>query len=90
MPKVKNFKNDMLEREISVALCSEVWEKKGKKKHMFQIEKMLQEDGLKYISTPRPSYKRGGGFAIIAHLPKFSLEKIDVIIPHKLKLSMGY
>ena len=50
---------------------------------------MLQEDGLKYISTPRPSYKRGGGCAIIAHLPKFSLEKIDVIIPSSVEVVYG-
>ena len=89
MPKITNFKNDILEREISLALLSEVWEKKGNKKHKFQIEKMLEQDGLKYISTPRPSSKRGGGCAIIAYLPHFSLEKIDVIIPQSVEVTYG-
>ena len=89
MPKINNFKNDMLEREISLALLSEVWEKKGKKKHRFQIEKMLEQEGLKYISTPRPSCKRGGGCAIIAYLPDFSLEKIEVIIPSSVEVCYG-
>ena len=68
--------NDILERKISLAILSEVWEKKGNKKHKFQIEKMLQEEGLKYISTPQSSSKRGGGCAIVAYLPYFSLEKL--------------
>ena len=54
----------MLEREISLALLSEVWEQSQNKKHKFEIEKLCQMDGLKYISTPRVSYKRGGGAAI--------------------------
>ena len=31
IPKINNFKNDMLEREISLVLISEVWEKKHSK-----------------------------------------------------------
>ena len=50
---------------------------------------MLELEGLKYISTPRASYKRGGGCAIVAHLPKFSLEKIDVIIPRSVEVVYG-
>ena len=81
LPKINNFKTDILEREIGLSLLSEIWEVKGKKKHMSEITKMLEIEGLKYISTPRASYKRGGGCAIVAHLPKFSLEKVDVKIP---------
>ena len=58
-PKLNNLKNDLIQREISVALCSEIWEKENCKKLKFQIEKMLEMDGLKYISTPR-TQKRGG------------------------------
>ena len=58
-PKLYNFKNVMIEREISVALLSEVWEKANCKKQQYEIEKMLQLEGLKYISTPRTT-KRGG------------------------------
>ena len=66
--------------KIGLSLISEIWEVKGKKKHMCEITKMLEKDGLKYISTPRASQKRGGGCAIVAYLPQFSLSKIDVII----------
>ena len=89
MPKIKNFKTDILEREIGLCLLSEIWEKKGKKKHKFEIEKMLEIDGLKYISTPRPSSKRGGGCAIIAYQPLYSLEKIEVIIPKSVEVTYG-
>ena len=88
-PKVKNFKNDFLEREIGLSLLSEVWQKKGKKKHNLEIEKMLQMEGLKYISTPRPSCKRGGGTAIVVNLAQFSLEKIDVPKPKSIEVTYG-
>jgi hypothetical protein len=88
IPKVNNFVDDMLEREIGVALLSEVWQKANSKKHRSEIEKMLQLHGLKYISTPR-LHKRGGGAAIVANLSKFSLEKIDVLINDKLEVVWG-
>ena len=88
IPKINNFKTDMLEREVSLALLSEVWEQKNSKKHKFELEKILQLDGLKYISTPRPS-KRGGGAAIVANLAQFSLEKMDILIPDKLEVVWG-
>ena len=65
MPKVRNFTLDMQERQIGCALLSEVWEQKNKKKHKYEIERMLYMEGMKYISTPRPSSKRGGGAAIV-------------------------
>ena len=49
---------------------------------------MLQLDGLKYISTPRTT-KRGGGAAIIANIEKYSLEKIQVLIPYNLEIVWG-
>ena len=88
-PKLKNYKNDILKREIGLSLLSEVWEKKGKKKQKLEIEKMLQMDGLKYVSTPRPSSKRGGGCAIVADLSMFTLEKIDVTIPKSVEVTYG-
>ena len=41
-------------------------------------------EGLKYISTPRLSTKRGGGAAIVVPVDKFSLEKLDVLITYNL------
>ena len=87
-PKLKNFKTDMIEREILVALLSEVWEKTSCKKLQHKLEKMFQLDGLKYISTPRTT-KRGGGAAIVVNIEHFSLEKIQVVIPHNLEVVWG-
>ena len=88
MPKYENFIQDMKEREIGVNLLSEIWEKPGKKRHKFKIEQMLQMEGLKYISTPRPQ-KRGGGAAIVSPISKFDLEKLDVMIPYNLEICWG-
>ena len=53
-PKINNFKIDLIERQVDVSLCCEIWEKAEDKKHRYEIEKMLEIDGLKYFSTPRP------------------------------------
>ena len=89
VPKINSYKIDVLERKIGLSLLSEIWEVKGKKKHMSEITKMLEIEGLKYISTPRASNKRGGGCAIVAHLPQFSLEKIDASIPKSVEVVYG-
>ena len=47
-PKIFNFRTDVLERKISVSFVSEIWEGADKKEHQIEIEKMLEEDGLKY------------------------------------------
>ena len=87
--KIQNFAQDIHEREIGLGLLTEVWEKKDKKKHIFEIEKLMKMEGLKYISTTRPSTKRGGWAAIVVHMEKFSLEKLDVLIPHNLEIIWG-
>ena len=60
-----------------------------KRKHKFKIEQMLHMEGLKYISTPRPPQKRGGGAAIVSPISKFDLEKLDVLIPFNLEICWG-
>ena len=87
-PKIGNVKNDILERDISLSILSEVWEKTTCKKQQYEFEKMFQIDGLKYISTPRVT-KRGGGAVIIVNLRKFSLEKISINIPNNLEVVWG-
>ena len=50
---------------------------------------ILKMEGLKYISTPRPSTKRGGGAAIVVPVAKYSLDKLDVLIPYNLEICWG-
>ena len=86
-PKVGNIRTDILERGITLGFFSEIWERSENKKHKFEIEKLLESHGLKYISTPRP---RGwGGAAIIANQEYFKLEKIEITIPHNLEVVWG-
>ena len=61
VPKIRNFAKDVHERGIGVGLLTEVWQRIDKKKHIFEIEKLMKMEGIKYISTTRPSNKRGGG-----------------------------
>ena len=56
---------------------------------VYVASKMLEINGLKYISTPRTLNKRGGGCAIVANVRKFSLEKIEVPIPKNLEVVYG-
>ena len=86
-PKIGNVKTDILERGISCAFFSEIWEKSEKKNHQYEIEKMLEMEGLKYISTARP--KGWGGAAIIVNQEKFVLEKLNIFIPHNLEVVWG-
>ena len=72
----------MIEREISLSLLSEVWEKATCKTQRAEIESMCQIEGLKYISTPRLN-KRGGGAAIVVALDKYSLDKIEISNPDR-------
>ena len=88
IPKIENVKKDILERKISVAIFSEVWEKAKCKKQQLEFEKMFQLDGLKYISTPRLT-KRGGGTAIVVNQREFSLEKMSVSIPYNQEVAWG-
>ena len=67
-------------------LC-EIWQKAENKMHQFEIEKMLETDGLKYISTARPT--GWGGAAIILNQEKFTLEKLNIYIPHNLEIIWG-
>ena len=87
--KILSFKTDMLERAVSVAFVSEIWEQRENFEHMNEIETMLEIDGLKYVSTSRPSKTKGGGAAIIVNLEKYSVEKLNIIIPNSLDVVWG-
>ena len=89
MPKFETYIQDLNERQITLSLLTEIWEQPGKRKHKFNVEKMLHMYGYQYISTPRPPTKRGGGAAIVASVEKFSLEKIEISIPHSLEICWG-
>ena len=86
-PKVGNLKKDILERNIQLAFLCEIWQKSENKNHQFEIENMMETEGLKYISTVRPT--GWGGAAIIVNQEKFTLEKLNIHIPHNLEIIWG-
>ena len=65
-------------------LGTEVWHKSENKKHQFKIEELLELKGLKYISTPRPGTRRGGGAALVVNTENFSISKLNTSIPNIL------
>ena len=91
-PKIESLKTDLLERKIDCGFLVEIWEQKQNAEHKFEIEKMLELNGLQYISNPRPPNKKGvsyGGAAIVVNLEKFSCEKLKISIPGNLEVVWG-
>ena len=91
-PKVGNLKTDILERQIDVGFCQEIWEQSNKKEHKFEIEKMLEMSGLLYMSTSRAPNAKGvsyGGAAIIVNQKKFTCERLNIHIPKNLEVVWG-
>ena len=59
------------------------------KKHQFKIEELFELKGMKYISTPRPGTRRGGGAAIVVNTEKFSISKLNIPIQSGLEIVWG-
>ena len=50
---------------------------------------MFELKGIKYISTPRPGARRGGGTALACSQKNFSLTKLNIAIPSPLEACFG-
>ena len=87
--KIGNFARDMHERESDLSFLTEVWEKAENKKHQFKLEELLEMQGIKYISTPRPGAQRGGGAAIAVRLDKFNISKLNIPLPRSVEVVWG-
>jgi hypothetical protein len=91
LPKLRNFAEDMLQRQITVSLLSETWEKaEGNRKFQEETERLFELNGLKFLSYPRPSAHRGGGAAIVVDTRKFSCEKVEYPGAWKIGMCLGY
>ena len=91
-PKIGNLTTDILERLVDVSFLVEIWEQEHNKEHSFEIEKLLELNGLQYISTARKPNTKGvsyGGAAIVVNLKKFSCIKLPVHIPQQLEVVWG-
>ena len=87
--KLDSLAQDMEERDVDIAILTEVWEKKENLKHKSKIEELLEMKETKYISTARPGAKRGGGAAIAAKESRFNLSKLNIDIPKPLEVVWG-
>jgi hypothetical protein len=87
--KIGNFARDMEERESDLSFLTEVWEKSENKKHQFKLEELLEMKGIRYISTPRPGARRGGGAAIAVRLDKFNISKLNIPLPRAVEVVWG-
>ena len=88
-PKAQSHKNDILERSVHLSFLQEIWEQIDDFDFQYEMEKMLEFEGLKYISAPRPKNSKGtsyGGVALIVNTTKFSCEKLNVIVPSNLEV----
>ena len=92
LPKIGNLTTDILERKIDCGFLQEIWEQEDNVNHQFEIEKLLELHGLKYISTTRKPNSKGvsyGGAALLVNLNKFSCEKLPIHIPQNLEAVWG-
>ena len=71
----------MLEREVDCAFLCEIWENVANRSHQYEIEKLLELNGLQYHSFARSKSKRGvcyGGAALVVNLKKYSCEQLQI------------
>ena len=89
IPKNQNFGEDMADRDCDLSFLTELWEKSENKKHQYKIEELFELKGLKYISTPRPGSRRGGGAALVSNTERFSITKLNIPNPKNLEVVWG-
>ena len=87
--KWSNISEDIKMRSSSLCFLTEVWQKAEKMKHQRAIESMLEMNGIKYISTPRPGARRGGMTAMACNQEHFPLTKLNIAIPSPLEACFG-
>ena len=87
--KILSLSQDIIERESDLIFLTEVWEKAENKGHQQKLEEMLETKGIKYISTPRPGRKRGGGAALAVRLENFTILKLNISCPRSSEVVWG-
>ena len=87
--KWSNIAEDIDIRETDLSFYTEIWQKSENKKHQKAIESIFELKGIKYISTPRPGARRGGGTALACSQNNFVLTKLNISIPAPLEACFG-
>ena len=79
----------MEERACNLSFLTEVWQQLENKKHKNKLEELLELRGIKYISTPRPGGRRGGGAAIAVRTNDFNISKLNIPLPRAVEVVWG-
>ena len=72
-------------RSTDLSFLTEVWQRTENKRHQNAIEELLELKGIKYVSTPRPGARRGGGTALACSEERFQMTKLNIAIPRPLE-----
>ena len=83
--KLDNLAEDMDMRTTDLCFLTEVWQEAENRKHQEAIEKLLETHSVKYVSTPRPGARRGGGTAVACSEEYFHMTKLSISIPNPLE-----
>ena len=79
---VVSYRNSLL---CLPSTSTEVWEKSENKRQQNAIKSMFELKGVKYVATPRPGARRGGGTALACNEERFQLTKLNILIPKLLE-----
>jgi hypothetical protein len=88
-PKIGNMAEDITMRNTDLCFLTEVWEKKESKRHQHSIEEIMEMKDIKYISTPRPGGRRGGGVGIAYSEKHFQVSKLNIEVKKPLECLFG-
>ena len=83
--KLDNLMEDMVMRSTSLCFLTEVWQVTESRKHQEAIEQLLELHRVKYVSTPCPGARRGGGTALACNEEHFHMSKLNIAIPSPLE-----
>ena len=70
---------------MGIGFLQETWEQSENDVHQFEVEKLLNIDGFKYISAPRPKNWLGrfyAGVALVFNTRKYSCQKLNILVPN--------
>ena len=83
--KLTSLAEDMEMRSTDLCFLTEVWQQSQNRRHRDAIKELLELRGIKYVSTPRPGARRGGGTALACSEEFFHLTKLNITIPKPLE-----
>ena len=83
--KLASLAEDMEMRSTDLCFLTEVWQQSENRRHQEAIEELLEIRGIKYVLTPRPGARRGGGTALACSEEFFHLTKLNIAIPKPLE-----